>query len=90
METLPSLWAGGVAAVLAGGRVGYVDARTLQKEMQDLESSWPGHNRKTTRTEVTEADRPSILAKVVAVSVVYGVEQVFAGGWERVKEREQD
>jgi hypothetical protein len=58
--------------------------------MQDLESSWQGHNRKATRMEVTKAGRPSILAKIVVVPVVHGVEQVFAGGWEGVKEREQD
>jgi hypothetical protein len=36
------------------------------------------------RTEATGAGGPSILSKKVAVSVVQGVEQVCAGGWEGV------
>jgi hypothetical protein len=38
--------------------------------------------REPRRTEVTEAEGPTRLSKVVAVSVVQGVEQVCAGGWK--------
>jgi hypothetical protein len=51
-----------------------------KQEMQDLGSGW-GEPR---WTEVTEAGGPSMLSKAVVVSVVQGVEQVRAGGWEGV------
>jgi hypothetical protein len=44
-----------------------------------------GHNREHRMTEVTDAGGPTRLSKVVAVSVVQGVEQVCAGVWEVVE-----
>jgi hypothetical protein len=56
--------------------------------MLDLGSGWGNTTGEPRRTEVTEAGGPSILSNVVAVSVVQGVEQVYAGGWEGVTGRE--
>jgi hypothetical protein len=56
--------------------------------MQDLGSGWGDTSCHTTgepkRMKVTETVELSILSKEIAVSVVQGVEQVCAGGWEGV------
>jgi hypothetical protein len=66
------------------------DTWGLQQETRDLGGGWGGITGEPRRTEVTEAGAPTRLSKVVAVSVVQGVEQVCAGGWEGSREREQD
>jgi hypothetical protein len=50
--------------------------------MPDLGSGRGDTTWEVRRTEVIEAGGPSILPKVVAVSVVQGVEQAGAEGWE--------
>jgi hypothetical protein len=52
--------------------------------MWDLGGSWGDITGEPRRAEVTDAGGPTRLPKVVAVSVVQGVEQVCAGGWEGV------
>jgi hypothetical protein len=54
--------------------------------MQDPGSGWGDSMGGPRRTETTEAGGPSILSKVAAVSVVQGVEQLFAGSREGVAE----
>jgi hypothetical protein len=57
------------------------DAWRLQQEMLDLGGGWGGIAGEPRRMEVTAARGPTRLSKVIAVSVVQGVEQVCAGGW---------
>jgi hypothetical protein len=52
--------------------------------MRDLGSGWGNISGEPRRTEVTDAGGPTRLSKVVAVSVVQGVEQLCAGGWQGV------
>jgi hypothetical protein len=52
----------------------------LQQEMRHLGSGWGDKTGEPRRTEVTEADGPSILAEVVAMPEVQGVEKVCARG----------
>jgi hypothetical protein len=52
--------------------------------MRDLGGGWRYITGKPRRAEVTDAGGPTRLSKVAAVSVVQGVEQVYAGGWEGV------
>jgi hypothetical protein len=60
------------------------DTWGLQQEMRDLGGGWGDINGEPRRTEVTDAGVPTKLSKVVAVSVLQGVEQICAGGWEGV------
>jgi hypothetical protein len=60
------------------------DTWGLQQEMRDLGGGWGDVNVEPRRTEVTDAGGPTRLSKVVAVSVVQGVKQARAGGWEGV------
>jgi hypothetical protein len=59
--------------------------------MRDLGGGWGDITGKPRRTEVTDAGGTTRLSKVVAVSVVQGVEQICAGAWEGVaQERERE
>jgi hypothetical protein len=60
------------------------DTWGLQQEMRDLGGGWGGITGEPRRTKVADAGGPTRLSKVVSVSVVQGVEQVCAGGWEGV------
>jgi hypothetical protein len=56
-----------------------------QQEIRDLGGVWGATTGKPRRTEVTDAGWPTRLSEVVAVSVVQGVKQECAGGWEGVE-----
>jgi hypothetical protein len=60
------------------------DTWGLQQEMRDLGGGWGDIIGEPRRMEVTDPGGPTKLSKVVPVSVVQGVEQVCAGGWEGV------
>jgi hypothetical protein len=55
----------------------------LQQEMRER-GGWGDITGESRRTEVSDADGPTRLSKVEAVSVVQGVEQGCAGDWEGV------
>jgi hypothetical protein len=52
--------------------------------MGDLGIGWGDTMEKPRGATVTEVGGPSILSKVVAVTVVEGVEQAGGGGWKSI------